>query len=62
MEKELSFEDRLKEIDKILELFNDKNITLKESLEAYKKGVTLLKEASKILENAKLQIEEIKVD
>ena len=29
MEKELSFEDRLKEIDKILELFNDKNITLK---------------------------------
>ncbi|WP_297576193.1 exodeoxyribonuclease VII small subunit [uncultured Campylobacter sp.] len=62
MEKELSFEDRLKEIDKILELFNDKNITLKESLEAYKKGVTLLKEASKILENAKLQIEELKVD
>jgi exodeoxyribonuclease VII small subunit len=54
------FEQKLQEAKKILEQLNSQDITLQESVEAYKKGLEALKEASKLLENAKLTIEEAK--
>lgn len=58
MEQE-EFEDKLKKAKEFLELLNDPNITLNKSMDAYKKGVKTLKEASKMLENAKLIYEEL---
>lgn len=56
---EESFEAKLGKIDKLLEGLNDENISLQDSVELYKKGVLLLKEARDILENAKLSIKQI---
>lgn len=56
---EESFEAKLEKIDELLNGLNDENISLQDSVELYKKGVLLLKEARDILENAKLSIKEI---
>jgi exodeoxyribonuclease VII small subunit len=54
------FEKKLEEAKKLLEKLNDPEITLHEAMEYYKKGVKLLEEASKMIEEAKLQFKEIK--
>lgn len=56
---EESFEIKLSKIDELLNSLNDENISLQDSVELYKKGVLLLKQARDILENAKLSIKEI---
>jgi len=53
------FEKKLKEAKELLEKLNDPEITLFQAMEYYKKGVKLLEEAAKIIEEAKLQFKEI---
>jgi len=54
------FEKKLNEAKKLLEKLNDPEITLYEAMEYYKKGIKLLEEATKMIEEAKLEFEEIK--
>jgi len=54
------FEKKLKEAKELLEKLNDPEITLHEAMEYYKKGIRLLEEATKMIEEAKLQFQEIK--
>ena len=53
------FEKKLEEAKKLLEKLNDPEITLYEAMEYYKKGIKLLEEASKMIEEAKLEFEQI---
>lgn len=55
----MSFEEKITQIESLIEKFKDENLTLQESLEAYKQADKLIKEASNLLENAKAQINEI---
>jgi len=54
------FEKKLQEAKKLLEKLNDPEITLYEAMEHYKKGMKLLDEATAMIEEAKLQFQEIK--
>jgi exodeoxyribonuclease VII small subunit len=54
------FEKKLNEAKKLLEKLNDPEITLHDAMEFYKKGVKLLEEATKMIEEAKLQFQEVK--
>ena len=54
------YEKKLEEAKKLLDKLNDPEITLYEGMEYYKKGIKILDEATKILEKAKLEYEEIK--
>ncbi|QKG28839.1 exodeoxyribonuclease VII small subunit [Campylobacter sp. RM16187] len=53
------FEDKLIKANEILERLSDENISLEESVKLHKEGKKLLDEAAKILQNAKLVINEI---
>ena len=59
MVKELGFEDRVESAKKIMEQLMDPEIPLEKSVKLYKEGMELLKEAGKILEEAKLEVETI---
>jgi len=54
-----NFEKKLKEAKELLEKLNDPELTLFQSMEYYKKGVKLLEEATKMIEEAKLEFKEI---
>ncbi|WP_456057836.1 exodeoxyribonuclease VII small subunit [Campylobacter hominis] len=54
-----NFETKLNKIDVLLEKLDDENLTLKQSVEFYKNGVKLIKEARDLLEKAKLEVTEI---
>jgi len=54
-----NFEQKLKEAKELLEKLNDPEITLFQAMEYYKKGVKLLEEATKMIEEAKLEFKEI---
>jgi len=54
------FEKKLQEAKKLLEKLNDPEITLFDAMQYYKKGIKLLEEASKMIEEAKLEFEKIK--
>lgn len=58
MEKE-EFEIKLQKAKKLLESLNNPEITLNKSMEAYQEGIKTLKEASTMLEDAKLIYEEL---
>lgn len=60
--KNQSFEDKMKRIDEIVAKLDSDDITLEESLNLYKEGVTLTKECDDILKNAQLNIEELTKD
>ncbi|GEM_PF-837871 len=53
-----SFEEKLAKIEELLNMLNDESVNLEQSVELYKNGMTLLKEAREILDNAKLTINE----
>ncbi|ASM34635.1 30S ribosomal protein S17 [Campylobacter sputorum subsp. bubulus] len=57
-----NFEEKLKKIDEILNELNGKDINLQDSVNIYKKGIKLLKESRKILEDIKLEVEYINKD
>ena len=54
-----SFEEKIQNAKKILDKLMQQDITLEESLKAYEEGISQLKEASKMLEEAKLKITQI---
>lgn len=58
--EEKNFEGRLEEAKKILEKLMDPELTLEESVKAYEAGTKTLKEAQKILDDARKQIEQIR--
>ena len=53
------FESKVEAAKKIMERLMDPDIPLQESVKLYKQGMVLLKEAGKILEEAKLEVETI---
>jgi exodeoxyribonuclease VII small subunit len=55
-----NYENKLKKAKELLDKLNDPELTLYEGMEYYKKGIKILEEATKILEKAKLEYEEIK--
>jgi len=57
--KTKDFEKKIEISKEILEKLMDPSITLEESMKLYKEGVKELKEASKMLEKAKLEFEEL---
>lgn len=59
--KQVSFEEYLSIISQCLEKLEQEEITLNEGLEIYKKGMENLQKAQKILENAQLQCDELKM-
>jgi len=60
MKKELDFEQKIQSAKEILQKLIDPEITLAQSVKAYEEGIKELNEASKMLEEAKLKINEIK--
>ena len=58
--EEKSFESRLEEAKQILEKLMNPELTLEESVRAYEAGTKALKEAQKILEDARDQVEKIR--
>ena len=59
-EKSVNFEEKIERAKQILEKLMDPEITLAESVKAYEEGVKELSDATKLLEEAKLKINEIK--
>ncbi|WP_456401614.1 exodeoxyribonuclease VII small subunit [Hydrogenimonas sp.] len=59
MERENGFEERVEAAKKIMEQLMEPDIPLEKSVKLYKEGMRLLKEAGKILEEAKIEIETI---
>jgi len=62
MSKEIEknrFEDKIVEAQKLLEKLIDPEITLSQSVEVYKKGMSELQNAQKLLEEAKLEFKEL---
>ncbi len=58
MSEELSFESELNGAKELLKELGNQEITLAKSVEVYKEGIKKLENAAKMLEEAKLQIEE----
>jgi exodeoxyribonuclease VII small subunit len=55
-----NFEQKIKKAKELLDKLNNPEITLYEGMQIYKKGIKEIEEASKILQKAKLEYEEIK--
>ncbi len=62
MDNEISFEDKLKSAREILERLSSPSITLKDGMNEYKKGIAILNEATKMIEDAKLEYEKLQID
>ncbi len=54
---EIGFEQKISHAKEILEKLMDPEITLSQSVAYYKEGIKELQEATKLLENAKLEFE-----
>ncbi len=61
MSEEISFENRLKNAKVILEKLSDPGITLKDAMKEYKKSISILNEATKMIEDAKLEYEQLQI-
>lgn len=59
---ELSFEEKIEEAKKLLEKLIDPEITLSNSVEVYRKGMEELEFAQKLLDEAKLNFQELNKD
>ncbi len=57
--KEAGFEEQLEQSRKILEKLMDPEITLEESVKLYEEGMETIRRAQKMIEEAKLKVEEI---
>ncbi len=60
--KQSSFEDKLNLSKELIDKLLEPEITLEESIELYKKALATIDEAQKLLEDAKLKVEEIDKD
>ncbi|HIY44181.1 exodeoxyribonuclease VII small subunit [uncultured Helicobacter sp.] len=54
-----NFEELIELSKRSLDSLSNQNLPLKESLEIYKQGLSYLKEAQRLLEEAKLEYQEI---
>ena len=59
MPKEISFEEQLFELDNIVKNLESGNLSLNESLEQYKKAVTIIKKCNNIIERAEKEVAKI---
>ena len=59
--EEQSFEEKINSAKKLLEKLTDPEITLSQSVKVYKNGMQEIEEAQKLLDEAKLQFEELSV-
>ncbi|MDU7693277.1 MAG: exodeoxyribonuclease VII small subunit [Helicobacter sp.] len=57
---EIDFETRISKIEEIIKALEQKDVKLKDGIKLYKDGLAELKAAQDLLENAKLDLEEIK--
>ena len=57
--KDKDFEQQIKNAKQLLDELSNKDITLSKSVEIYKNGLKELEMASKLLEDAKLEFQEI---
>lgn len=55
----MNFEESIKQLEEIAKKLESGNCSLDESIELYEKALTLTKECSNVLENAKLKITNI---
>ena len=60
--KSLSFEEALKNLEKIVEELNDGDLDLEKAINAYEKGIQLKNICEEKLKNAKERIDKIKPD
>ncbi len=58
--KSSDFEKKIEKAKEILNSLMNPEITLSESMKKYKEGMKALKEASELLEKAKLEFQELK--
>ena len=58
-QEKVSFENKIEEAKQLLEKLIDPNITLSNSVEIYKNGMKELESAQKLLDEAKLEFEEL---
>ncbi len=58
-QEKVSFEHKIQEAQKLLEKLVDPEITLSKSVEVYKSGLKELEAAQKLLDEAKLEFQEL---
>ena len=56
MEKELNFEETMKELEEVVQKLENGDLNLDDSIKEFEKGMELSKSASKYLENAEKKI------
>lgn len=56
---EMSFEDKLSELETIVEKLEKGQLSLDESLELFEKGITLSRECNAILKSARQKVEKL---
>lgn len=62
MSENISFEEKLENAKKVLEELSNPELSLAQSMEKYSNGIALLKEASKMIEDAKLEYKQLQND
>lgn len=60
MEKKISFEDNLKNLEEVVQKLENKEITLEEAMDQYQKGIKLSKELLEELKKAEEVVVETK--
>ncbi|MCK5128850.1 MAG: exodeoxyribonuclease VII small subunit [Clostridiales bacterium] len=59
MSKEMTFEEKMKELDDIANDMESGDMTLEDSMLAYEKGMKIIKECEDYINTAKLKIKKI---
>ena len=58
-DKRIDFESSLKELELLVDKLEDENINLEDSVKSFEKGINLVKECQKELQNAELKIKKL---
>jgi exodeoxyribonuclease VII small subunit len=58
-DKRIDFESSLKELESVVDKLEDENINLEDSVKSFEKGINLVKECQKELQNAELKIKKL---
>ncbi len=59
MQMEMNFEDKLAELETIVEKLEKGQLSLDESLELFEQGITLSRECNAMLKNARQKVEKL---
>ncbi|MBF0710697.1 MULTISPECIES: exodeoxyribonuclease VII small subunit [unclassified Gemella] len=62
MARKKTFEAQLHALEEVVAKLENNELTLEQSLEEYKKGINLIKDCNKILENAQVEIASLTKD